>query len=891
MVEELYIFDKNGMRRSVDLNSPSGITLKWVSNMFNSLDKVNCSYSYTFKIPMTQHNREVFDFAEDIRHTSGLLGKKLKAEFIQNGIPLFRNGNLYIDKSTADSYSCVFTWDVIEGLQKLKDDSCSLNELRDALVKAGYESDELKEEGMVEWGNDPILTPEIMTIFDNSKKILRPYYLNLPSDPNYSEYLSMEASKVYSQGVPKPVMPVRYLIECINKAYGVTFDMGKSAKGKENLPTSPISKWLYDEERIITYGCIPLTGVDVTENQQKQFTKKLVYNSSYGGDYRLLGTFIILTFEKNKDVVYPYNFYSKQKINYIAYQAYDYKGDHIGWDFPSSEKELQSYYADTIDKWNDSKYVCVGIEAPSFCKIKMEGSFSAIIYKRNYDDFFEPLKIHVYSWKVVNRGTTDEHIERVDVASYGPVSITPSIDDDGTEIYITTYNFNEDEGFEPASFQNEEAYNADQSTAEYWLGFEKSYFTRQRGELNIERQFSFTPKFDDIDYDAHIIDTFTNLPDIDCLSFMKSLFYMVGGFPYVNSNGTIKTDRYDTLKENIRKGFVYNWSDRVISHGWSGYDEISYHNDFKQNNYYMSKWDDLDRTSSDLKEEDDLYEDGIGNIKVEDNTLDKVQTVQQVPFYPPYILNRKCPMITDRTIKQRNFNIADNNYSLDVVGRLVNSNKGRYIESKPAYGYVHRIPFFDPMKVNRIKPWSENYNTSADLVRMSVLNPFKDIMMNPSYRYLQKIVEHPFVITEKLLLNEFDLMDIDYVKPVYLEKYNSYFAIISIQRDSKGVCKCELIKLPTYVPPIKVTLSIESQYSKFLHYKVSSTSKEDKTITIGFIIENSKDGQYVQHSKVNLKGDSFQFFNPTSNTEWVIKEVWLDHYEEGDYNDYEFQIG
>lgn len=174
---------------------------------------------------------------------------------------------------------------------------------------------------------------------------------------------------------------------------------------------------------------------------------------------------------------------------------------------------------------------------------------------------------------------------------------------------------------------------------------------------------------------------------------------------------------------------------------------------------------------------------------------------------------------------------------------------------------------------------------------MNVLNPFKDILMNPSYRYLQKIVEHPFVITEKILLNEFDLMDIDYVKPVYLEKYNSYFAIISIQRDSKGVCKCELIKLPTYQSPVKVTLSFESQLAKFLHYKVSSTSKEDKTIMIGFIIENSVQGQYVQHSKVNLKGDSFQLFNPTSNTNWVIKDVWLDHYNEGDYNDYEFQIG
>ena len=698
----------------------------------------------------------------------------------------------------------------------------------------------------------------------------------------------MESSKVYTQGAPKPVMPVRYLIECINKAYGLTFDIGKSAKGKENLPTSPISKWLYDEENIINYGCIPLTGVDVTENQQKQFSKELVFKSEYGLDYRLLGTYVILIFNKNKDVIYPYNVYNRQKINYIAYQAFNYKGDHIGWDFPSSQKELMSYYADTIDKWNDSKYECVGIKAPSFCKIKMEGSFSAIITKAFNNNFFESIKIHVYSWKVVNRGTTDEHIERVDVASYGPVSITTSFDSNGNEKYIATYNFNEDEGFEPASFQNEEAYNAGQNTAEYWLGFDKNFAYMGEGLLNIERQLSFTPNFDDIDYDAHIIDTFTNLPDIDCLSFMKSLFYIVGGFPYVNFDGTIKIDRYDNLKDNIRKGFIYNWSDKVTNQGLSGYEELSYHNDFKQNNYYLSKWDDLDRTSNDLKEEDDLYEDGIGNVKVEDNTLDKVQTVQQVPFYPPYILNRKCPKVTDRTIKQWNFNIADNNYSFDVVEGLVNSNKGRYIESKPAYGYAHHIPFFDSMKVNRIKPWSENYNT--DYVRMSILNPFKDILMNPSYRYLQKIVEHPIIITEKLLLNEFDLMDIDYVKPVYLEKYNSYFAIISIQRDSKGVCKCELIKLPTYQPPVKVTLSFESQYSKFLHYKVSSTSKEDKTITIGFIIENSNDGQYVQHSKVNLKGESFQIFNPTSNTNWVIKDVWLDHYEEGDYNDYEFEI-
>lgn len=65
-----------------------------------------------------------------------------------------------------------------------------------------------------------------------------------------------------------------------------------------------------------------------------------------------------------------------------------------------------------------------------------------------------------------------------------------------------------------------------------------------------------------------------------------------------------------------------------------------------------------------------------------------------------------------------------------------------------------------------------------------------------SYKELQDIMANPIIITEQFNLNEFDLRDIDYSVPIYLQKYNAYFAIVSIQRDSKCKCKCELIKLP-----------------------------------------------------------------------------------------------
>ena len=107
------------------------------------------------------------------------------------------------------------------------------------------------------------------------------------------------------------------------------------------------------------------------------------------------------------------------------------------------------------------------------------------------------------------------------------------------------------------------------------------------------------------------------------------------------------------------------------------------------------------------------------------------------------------------------------------------------VEAKPAFGLV--VPF---VQKNSSGP------TGKVWLGMKIWNEFPEINSDPSYSYLSKIMENPLIITEKLRLNEFDLRDVDYSIPVYLSKYGAYFAIVSITRDSKGVCKCELIKLP-----------------------------------------------------------------------------------------------
>lgn len=893
MKEELYIYDGKGGRFCVDLNTPSGITLKWVSNLFSSLDKVNCSYSYTFKIPMTNHNRKVMEYAEDIRHISDIVKKKLKAEYIINGVTILQNAYIYTEKVSDESYSCVFTWDVIQGLQDLKDNSCSLNELRGALIKKGRENDELIEnDGIVNWYVNWLRNDDITKAYSNKSKILFPYYGIYPSDPNYSKY--PDYKHIVKQGYPRPAMPVRYIIDCINEAFGTNFVIGEEKISFSQLPTEPISKWLMKGENVVTYGALPLVGSNLTDKQQEAMNRTmkcisadLILKSMTNDATGVFGTGRALLFEKKYDFNDEWMPY-EDGISYLFCEAYDDKGKAISWDFPSKLVELSKKLPDSYADCQNPRYGCAGIIARFGCTIRMQAKFYVDLtwFTKLTQNIYDNVKLVVYSWKTNNYGYTDENIEKFEVASFSATSIETVVGYDGKECIRLRFNFVEEEGYESASFcSDNEAINGTEAQ-DYWFGISASVV--QVKDIVFEKDFVFSAEVNDLDEKPHKMDSFTNLPDIDCLAFMKSLFYIIGGFPYISNTGEIQVKRYDEIKNNLAKGIAYDWSSKVQKQGYS-YNELTFKlSDFKQNNYYLSKWDDLDRTESDLKEEDDLYEDCIGNITCGNETLDKEQTVHQLPFYPPYIFDRTNPGTTDETIKAVKYSPADTNLSVDDRGRIVDSNKPKYIDVKPAYGYIHHIPYFDNLIYGRIKSWEENYGIS-DFYRMSILNPFKDILMNPSYRYLQQIVENPICITENLLLNEFDLNNIDYTKPIYLEKYNSFFAIITIQRNKDGVCKCELVKLPTSNRPTQISVGIKTLVDGFIRFEITSTSNEDKEITLGYIIKNDA-GEYVQHAKVKISGDTWQQPKPINSEGWVLKDVWLDHYEAGDYNDYEFKI-
>jgi hypothetical protein len=62
------------------------------------------------------------------------------------------------------------------------------------------------------------------------------------------------------------------------------------------------------------------------------------------------------------------------------------------------------------------------------------------------------------------------------------------------------------------------------------------------------------------------------------------------------------------------------------------------------------------------------------------------------------------------------------------------------------------------------------------------------------YEEYQQIMFRPVVITERFNLTEIDLRDIDFTKPIYLEQYGRYYAIITIEYQN-GISKAELLQL------------------------------------------------------------------------------------------------
>lgn len=691
MTEELYII-KNGQRVALDLCTPSGVSLVFASNIFADLSKIDCSHSYTFKLPATQNNARAFELVADMRCNSPLYGLRIPCEYWRDGVPIAVPAFLYVSEVNKGAYSAVMTFAVIEGLQAINDADVSINELADTATP---------ETTMFGWDYSRRNAGNYNTYcaasgFDNAVTQHPQYSAGVPILRDNSEAFYKFGdgeNPVYQRPIMPPVVPLHILLTKIQSRYGLRLDF---------IAPYNYAAWQNDIQQGNTPPFCAIAGIPLvtTELGNDYIEQQNIEMRNVTGVQDETFTFT------NRDGTFEVTL-----ENVLQFSSFVY----------SVQMDFIELYDTHHPSFVKSKQARVGLRIGGSLYVSFNES----------TELDEPPHL-----RVVQLGARGE-LELASVeAEYDEDNSTS-----GNQIYF--WDFRETEGFTPHDC------DAPEKGAPVGFVLDVVPDTFTSGTL------SLSPYFDEGTM-GHPCRVFDCLPDISCFTLLKSLFYILGGFPKVTAGGGIGISYYTELRDNLAAGNVYDWTRYACIDYGADPDTLKYTNgNLGQRNHLLMKNESLERQEAGRTE--DVYDAPAFSLICENGTLEKDKTLHQFPFYGRFLRNgQHHSLATGDTIKYWS----------------VNNNKAQAGEARPAIG---------------------RFSIDGSLLKYDVWQAGDD---NEQYNYLQQIIRKPYVVKIPVRLALPLLVGIDYTRPVYIGQLNAYFAIMTITMDGNGNTTAELIKLP-----------------------------------------------------------------------------------------------
>ena len=234
--------------------------------------------------------------------------------------------------------------------------------------------------------------------------------------------------------------------------------------------------------------------------------------------------------------------------------------------------------------------------------------------------------------------------------------------------------------------------------------------------------------------------TIPNLPSIKLIDFIKSIAYMLGVFAVPGENNDIHFVSFDSVINN--KNNAVDWSSRILPNDYGDVARnISYQlNDFTQKNWFR------------YKDDDGVTGNYDSFIVVENRALVYERDAVSLPF-------SACDALGDvASIPLYSYNDdGELEYDSGVNPRIV------------LYDSETRSCVFYPLR------WEE--------------------LIQQHYASYQEVVRQPKVVKEQVLLSAPELAVLDLLKPVYIRKYGSYFAIVNVKTKENNISEVELLKI------------------------------------------------------------------------------------------------
>lgn len=255
-----------------------------------------------------------------------------------------------------------------------------------------------------------------------------------------------------------------------------------------------------------------------------------------------------------------------------------------------------------------------------------------------------------------------------------------------------------------------------------------------------------------------------NLGDIKIVDFLKTLCAVCGVFPKQPKGNTIEFVPFSALVTN--NGSAPDWTRKVIpAHELERPRSTEYRvNEWAQRNWL--RWKDND----DYDAQDD------GSVNVSDLTLDGDRDMFTLPFAPC-----RCNRVGKANIPVWKLN----NYDKLMTGD----------ETTPTYDIDNPEPRLLMAAPLRSKRFINTGDQSGYQVMLTMDGLKFESIIAERYTTLLQMVNEARVITERMRLNDADLLNFDETIPVYLAQYGCTFAVLEIKADADGTAEVQMIKI------------------------------------------------------------------------------------------------
>lgn len=235
----------------------------------------------------------------------------------------------------------------------------------------------------------------------------------------------------------------------------------------------------------------------------------------------------------------------------------------------------------------------------------------------------------------------------------------------------------------------------------------------------------------------------SNLPDISVVDFIKQICWLFGLFAIKSDTG-VSFISVNKIIDNKNKSV--DWGKKLVPTGWTAKETSYTFGDFAQKNYFRY-------------EENENAKSADGYMVVQNKTLDHEKDLVKLPY-----------------------TAGGDNGDMRAVPYFKWSEDGTTIELEDCGDRIMQLVIrFDSQGKEDARLEFSDLKFQNRISRFGLL-------------YYQEIIKYPFVIKDDFRLTCIDLKSIDMTKPVYIQQYGAFFAIVSIKTQGE-ISEVELLKL------------------------------------------------------------------------------------------------